>query len=75
MSGQQFARRPIRSFVERIENLDTELQELSERKSEVSQMPRAMASMPRSLKEIIKRRSCQTRRRARHAVRHLSSGD
>ena len=38
----------IRSFVERIEQLDTELQEINEQKKEVFSKPRARASMSRS---------------------------
>ncbi len=46
----------IRSFVERIENLDTELQELSEQKKEVFAEAKAEGFDVKILKEIIKLR-------------------
>jgi uncharacterized protein (UPF0335 family) len=46
----------IRSFVERIENLDTELQELNERKKEVFSEAKAEGFDVKILKEIIKLR-------------------
>jgi uncharacterized protein (UPF0335 family) len=44
----------IRSFVERIENLDTELQELNEQKKEVFAEAKAEGFDVKILKEIIK---------------------
>ena len=46
----------IRSLVERIENLDTELQELSEQKKEVFSEAKAEGFDVKILKEIIKLR-------------------
>ena len=46
----------IRSFVERIEHLDTELQELSEQKKEVFAEAKAEGLDVKILKEIIKLR-------------------
>jgi uncharacterized protein (UPF0335 family) len=46
----------IRSFVERIENLDSELQELNEQKKEVFSEAKAEGFDVRILKEIIKLR-------------------
>ena len=46
----------IRSFVERIENLDTELQELNEQKKEVFAEAKAEGFDVNTLKEIIKLR-------------------
>jgi uncharacterized protein (UPF0335 family) len=46
----------IRSFVERVENLDTELQELNEQKKEVFSEAKAEGFDVRILKEIIKLR-------------------
>ncbi len=46
----------IRSFVERIENLDTELQELNEQKKEVFSEAKGEGFDIRILKEIIKLR-------------------
>ncbi len=46
----------IRSFVERIENLDTELQELNEQKKEVFAEAKAEGFDVKILKEIIKLR-------------------
>ncbi|TMJ20890.1 MAG: DUF2312 domain-containing protein [Alphaproteobacteria bacterium] len=46
----------IRSFVERIENLDTELQELNESKKEVFSEAKAEGFDVKILKEIIKLR-------------------
>lgn len=46
----------IRSFVERIENLDTELQELNEQKKEVFSEAKAEGFDVKILKEIIKLR-------------------
>ena len=46
----------IRSFVERIENLDTELQELSEQKKEVFSEAKGEGFDVKILKEIIKLR-------------------
>lgn len=46
----------IRSFVERIENLDAELQELNEQKKEVLSEAKAEGFDVRILKEIIKLR-------------------
>ena len=46
----------IRSFVERIENLDTELQELSEQKKEVFAEAKGEGFDVKTLKEIIKLR-------------------
>ena len=46
----------IRSFVERIENLDTEMQELSEQKKEVFSEAKGEGFDVKILKEIIKLR-------------------
>lgn len=46
----------IRSFVERIENLDTELAELNEQKKEVFSEAKAEGFDVKTLKEIIKLR-------------------
>jgi uncharacterized protein (UPF0335 family) len=46
----------IRSFVERVENLDTELQELNEQKKEVFSEAKAEGFDVKILKEIIKLR-------------------
>ena len=46
----------IRSFVERIENLDTEIQELSEQKKEVFSEAKGEGFDVKILKEIIKLR-------------------
>ncbi len=46
----------IRSFIERVENLDTELQELSEQKKEVFAEAKAEGFDVKILKEIIKLR-------------------
>jgi uncharacterized protein (UPF0335 family) len=46
----------IRSFVERIENLDTEMQELSEQKKEVFAEAKSEGFDVKILKEIIKLR-------------------
>ncbi len=46
----------IRAFVERIENLDTELQELNEQKKEVFSEAKAEGFDVKILKEIIKLR-------------------
>jgi uncharacterized protein (UPF0335 family) len=46
----------IRSFVERVENLDAELQELNEQKKEVFSEAKAEGFDVRILKEIIKLR-------------------
>src|SRR3569832_2901025 len=46
----------IRSFVERIENLDTEMQELSEQKKEVFAEAKGEGFDVKTLKEIIKLR-------------------
>ena len=46
----------IRSFVERIENLDTELQELNEQKKEVFSEAKAEGFDVKILKEIVKLR-------------------
>jgi len=46
----------IRSFVERIENLDAELQELNEQKKEVFSEAKAEGFDVRILKEVIKLR-------------------
>jgi uncharacterized protein (UPF0335 family) len=56
MSGISIPGGRIRSFVERIENLDTELQELNESKKEVFSEAKAEGFDVKILKEIIKLR-------------------
>jgi uncharacterized protein (UPF0335 family) len=56
----------IRSFVERIEHLDTELQELSEQKKEVFAEAKAEGFDVKILKEIIKRRKQDKDERDEH---------
>ncbi len=56
MSGISIPGGRIRSFVERIENLDTELQELNEQKKEVFAEAKAEGFDVKILKEIIKLR-------------------
>jgi uncharacterized protein (UPF0335 family) len=56
----------IRSFVERIENLDTELQELSEQKKEVFAEAKGEGFDVRILKEIIKLRKQDQDERDEH---------
>jgi uncharacterized protein (UPF0335 family) len=56
----------IRSFVERIENLDTELQELNEQKKEVFSEAKAEGFDVKILKEIIKLRKQDKEERDEH---------
>ena len=56
----------IRSFVERIENLDTELQELNEQKKEVFAEAKAEGFEVKILKEIIKLRKQDQDERDEH---------
>jgi uncharacterized protein (UPF0335 family) len=56
----------IRSFVERIEQLDTELQELSEQKKEVFAEAKAEGFDVKILKEIIKLRKQDKDERDEH---------
>ena len=56
----------IRSFVERIEHLDTELQELNELKKEVFAEAKAEGFDVKILKEIIKLRRQDTDERDEH---------
>jgi uncharacterized protein (UPF0335 family) len=56
----------IRSFVERIENLDTELQELNESKKEVFSEAKAEGFDVKILKEIIKLRKQDKDERDEH---------
>ena len=56
----------IRSFVERVENLDTELQELSEQKKEVFAEAKAEGFDVKILKEIIKLRKQDKDERDEH---------
>jgi uncharacterized protein (UPF0335 family) len=56
----------IRSFVERIENLDTELQELSEQKKEVFAEAKGEGFDVKILKEIIKLRKQDQDERDEH---------
>jgi uncharacterized protein (UPF0335 family) len=56
----------IRSFVERIEHLDTELQELSEQKKEVFAEAKAEGFDVKILKEIIKLRKQDKDERDEH---------
>ena len=56
MSDTSIAGVRIRSFVERIEHLDTELQELNEQKKEVFAEAKAEGFDVKILKEIIKLR-------------------
>jgi uncharacterized protein (UPF0335 family) len=56
----------IRSFVERIENLDTELQELNEQKKEVFSEAKAEGLDVKILKEIIKLRKQDQDERDEH---------
>ena len=56
----------IRSFVERIENLDTELQELSEQKKEVFSEAKGEGFDVKILKEIIKLRKQDKDERDEH---------
>ena len=56
----------IRSFVERIENLDTELQELNEQKKEVFAEAKAEGFDVKILKEIIKLRKQDKDERDEH---------
>ena len=56
----------IRSFVERIENLDTELQELSEQKKEVFAEAKGEGFDVKILKEIIKLRKQDKDERDEH---------
>jgi uncharacterized protein (UPF0335 family) len=56
----------IRSFVERIENLDSELQELNEQKKEVFSEAKAEGFDVKILKEIIKRRKQDKEERDEH---------
>ena len=56
----------IRSFVERIENLDTEMQELSEQKKEVFAEAKGEGFDVKILKEIIKLRKQDKDERDEH---------
>ena len=56
----------IRSFVERIENLDNELQELNEQKKEVFSEAKAEGFDVKTLKEIIKLRKQDQDERDEH---------
>ena len=56
----------IRSFVERIEHLDTELQELNEQKKEVFAEAKAEGLDVKILKEIIKLRKQDKEERDEH---------
>jgi uncharacterized protein (UPF0335 family) len=56
----------IRAFVERIENLDTELQELNEQKKEVFAEAKAEGFDVKILKEIIKLRKQDQDERDEH---------
>jgi uncharacterized protein (UPF0335 family) len=56
----------IRSFVERIENLDAELQELSEQKKEVFSEAKAEGFDMKILREIIKLRKQDADERDEH---------
>ena len=56
----------IRSFVERIENLDTELQELNEQKKEVFSEAKAEGFDVKILREIIKFRKQDKDERDEH---------
>ena len=56
----------IRSFVERIENLDTELQELNEQKKEVFSEAKGEGFDVKILKEIIKLRKQDQDERDEH---------
>ena len=56
----------IRSFVERIENLDNELQELNEQKKEVFSEAKAEGLDVKILKEIIKLRKQDKEERDEH---------
>jgi uncharacterized protein (UPF0335 family) len=56
----------IRSFVERIENLDSELQELNEQKKEVFSEAKAEGFDVKILKEIIKLRKQDKEERDEH---------
>ena len=56
----------IRSFIERIENLDTELQELNEQKKEVFSEAKAEGFDVKILKEIIKLRKQDENERDEH---------
>ncbi len=56
----------IRSFVERVENLDTELQELNEQKKEVFAEAKAEGFDVKILKEIIKLRKQDKDERDEH---------
>ena len=56
----------IRSFVERIENLDAELQELNEQKKEVFSEAKGEGFDVKILKEIIKRRKQDKEERDEH---------
>jgi uncharacterized protein (UPF0335 family) len=56
----------IRSFVERIENLDTELQELNEQKKEVFSEAKGEGFDVKILKEIIKLRTQDQDERDEH---------
>ncbi len=56
----------IRSFIERIENLDTELQELNEQKKEVFSEAKGEGFDVKILKEIIKLRKQDENERDEH---------
>jgi uncharacterized protein (UPF0335 family) len=66
MSDVTIAGGRIRSFVERIENLDTELQELSEQKKEVFAEAKAEGLDVKILREIIKLRKQDKDERDEH---------
>ena len=60
----------IRAFVERIENIDTELQELNEQKKEVFAEAKAEGFDVKILKEIIKLRKQDQDERDEHDSLH-----
>jgi uncharacterized protein (UPF0335 family) len=66
MSDITIAGGRIRSFVERIEHLDTELQELNEQKKEVFSEAKAEGLDVKILKEIIKLRKQDQDERDEH---------
>ena len=67
----------IRSFVERIENIDSELAELNEQKKEVFSEAKGEGFDVKILREIIKLRKQDAgrARRARKPARSLHAGD
>jgi uncharacterized protein (UPF0335 family) len=66
MSDSSISGGRIRSFVERIENLDTELQELSEQKKEVFAEAKGEGFDVKILKEIIRLRKQDQDERDEH---------